>query len=704
MVMNYSSSMPRFLRTILNTLMRDIREQKILPFLIVFGAFFLGAKFGQYFYLNYETSPALILPTAGIALAAVLLRGYRMWVPIALASLIASLTSPQDPPTIVLLAATLGQTLQPIAGAFFLKKLGFEMTFDRTRDVLFFTGVAFVSATIAPTIIVAAQAAAGSLMDSLYLTWSRGWAGRLLSMLIITPLLLSWLLNNAKSLSRKEVVENMLAFGLLLLSTYLLFWLPIAQSLAFLFLLLLMMTLFWVALRMNFRLMALAFFLITSLGIAGAIEVADALPMPLNQRLFSIELFMTLIAPIFFLFSALVKERRIALAISRRRAQELEEAMLQLEKSDRAKDEFIATLAHELRNPLAALQHELELIKFLGMRRRGAADSLSAAMRQTKQIDRMLRNLLDTARAQQGKIELRLKAIDAAQVASHAIETVRPLLLSGNQIFTHTVTPKSFFIVCDPMRIEQIIVNLLSNAVKYTAEGGRIEFIVRRQDKVAEFIVKDTGRGIAADMIQKIFDIFVQAAHTNLIQAGLGIGLTLSRNLAQLHGGTLTAVSGGVGKGSEFTLRIPLTNDLAMPHKERKRKAATQKSRTPRRVLVVDDNVDLATAFEKILGMLGHDVRTVHDGNLALKAALEFHPSVVFLDLAMPNKDGYAIAREMRLEPTLEDVSIIALSGYGQEEDRARTAGAGFDGHVVKPISIENIRGILKKPPQRVNR
>ena len=692
---DYSKKMIVAGANLISSLALDIREQKWAEFLIVFLAFFLGAKFGQYFFLIAQTSPALIWPPAGIGLAAVLLRGYKMWVPIAAASFLATATSPNDPPLLVIMATTVGQPAGLLLGVYILKKINFSMTFDSVRDVIVFCIGALFFATIAPLIITWAQTVAGVLSDSIYLSWSRGWAGRLLSILILTPLIVTWLTWRPRVKTRGEVLEKILALAILAISIYLLFWSKLAQSLSFIALLLMMVALFWVAIRMNFRTMTLALFLITIFGILGAtVGPIGADGFPLNTRLFSIELFLILIAPIFYLFTALSKQHRVALAISRRRSEELEGALHRLEKSDRQKDAFISTLAHELRNPLGAILNSLEFLQMKHLRSEETKEPLGIAVRQSRQIDKMLRSLLDASRVQQGKVELEMQKINAVSIIKRASETIKPLLRKGKQHFTVEIPDAGFEINCDPMRVEQILINLLSNAIKYTEKDGQITLTVSEENDYAVFRVKDTGRGLTSDMIDKIFDLFVQVNQTNSIQGGLGIGLTLSRDLALLHGGTLTVRSAGLGKGSEFTLRIPINTDFYMAKKKQKSESSVKLPKR-RRILLVDDNADLVHIFEKILKMLGQDVRSTLDSEQALTEARAFKPDIIFLDIGLPNKDGHELAREFRAEKEFDDATLVALSGYGQPEDKLRSQKSGFDAHLVKPVGIEEIRKIL---------
>ncbi len=540
-----------------------LRTKELLPAVGVFLVLLITAKLGQYLLDSEQISPAVVWAPSGIALAAMLLRGYHMWIPITAAAFLGSITSTAEVHVLVFLAAVLGQALQPVIATYLLRRWNFVPTFESMRHVLVFTLVTLIVCAVIPTLSAGTRYLTETLVDGFYQTWTRIWAAHMFSILVLTPLLLTWILRRP-TFTRRGFFDALLAFSALSASLYLLFWTTLAQSFSFLFLLAMFIVFFWIALRLNFRAMTLAVFLMAAIGMAGPLLSGVETAQPINQRLFTIELFVILFAPMFFMFSALVKERRVAFAMSTSRARDLEAALRRLEESDRQKDEFISTLAHELRNPLGALLNSLELIQLQGVRASDTDESLAIAVRQTGQIDKMLRNLLDSSRATQGKIELALEEVEAADLLRNALETIQPILKDGGQILKAELPQKKLHVQCDPLRVEQILVNLLSNAIKYTDRNGRIAVSAERDGTMVVFRVSDTGKGVAPEMIDKIFDIFVQDRRALSIQGGLGIGLTLSRKLAELHGGSVTATSAGLGLGSQFTLRLPLTQPAAI--------------------------------------------------------------------------------------------------------------------------------------------
>ncbi len=374
-----------------------------------------------------------------------------------------------------------------------------------------------------------------------------------------------------------------------------------------------------------------------------------------------------------------------------------------LKEADRRKDEFLATLAHELRNPLAPIRNAVELLRLVGPGDEALEMARNVIERQTAHLTRLVDDLLDVGRVTTGKVQLRREILDAAAVMARAIETARPLVEARRHQLTVSVPDRPLPLEGDPVRLAQVLGNLLSNAAKYMEEGGRIELSARAEGETVVFRVRDEGLGVPPDMLTRIFELFTQVER-NLDRAhgGLGIGLALVKRLVELHGGTVEAHSEGPGKGSEFVVRLPL---LPMGNGEwemgNDQQAPSGIPHSPfpiphsRRVLVVDDNADTAESLALLLRVLGHEVRTAHDGPSALKVARREHPDVVLLDLGLPRLDGFEVARRLRWEYADRPLLLVALTGHGQEEDRRRCREAGFDHHLVKPAEPETLKHLL---------
>ncbi len=374
----------------------------------------------------------------------------------------------------------------------------------------------------------------------------------------------------------------------------------------------------------------------------------------------------------------------------------------ELRKADRRKDEFLATLAHELRNPLAPIRNSLQILKMPRVDAASAQQTRDMMERQVHHLVRLVDDLLDVSRVMRGKIELRKEPVELATVIARAVETAKPLIEVQGHKLDLSVSGDTLLLDADPVRLAQVIGNLLTNAAKYTEANGHIWLTARREGEQAVLTVRDNGIGIAPDMLPHVFELFVQADHaTTKAHGGLGIGLTLVKNLVELHGGTVKASSPGLEKGSEFTIHLPLMTERSrQPGDESGVEPNLATPTSGHRLLVVDDNHDAATSLSMLLRLQGHEVQVAHDGPTALEVARVFRPDLIFLDLGMPGMDGYEVARRLRKIPGLEKTVLAALTGWGQQEDRRRTAQAGFDHHLVKPPEPKALESLLASLPQ----
>lgn len=368
-----------------------------------------------------------------------------------------------------------------------------------------------------------------------------------------------------------------------------------------------------------------------------------------------------------------------------------------LREADRRKDEFLATLAHELRNPLAPIANSLQILKIPHLDSAAAHHTRDIIERQVNHLVRLVDDLLDVSRVMRGRVELRKEPVELAIVVARAVETVQPLVDAQKHRLEISMPEEPLVVYGDPVRLIQVIANLLSNAAKYTEPNGTISVVGQERDAQAVLHVRDTGIGIASEVLPHVFDLFVQAEHAaNRAQGGLGIGLTLAKNLLEMHDAHIEARSGGLGKGAEFTIRLPLMQETHRDDAARPRETLAPGT-TGLRVLVVDDNKDAADSLALLLRLRGHDIRVAHDGTSALVVAQSHRPAVVFLDIGMPGMDGYEVVRRMRSMPEIQGTVIAALTGWGQQEDRARTAAAGFDHHLVKPVASDVLETLIDR-------
>ena len=370
--------------------------------------------------------------------------------------------------------------------------------------------------------------------------------------------------------------------------------------------------------------------------------------------------------------------------------EELRRLAAELSEADRRKDVFLATLAHELRNPLAPIRNGLQVMKL--MRNNGEAVERARDMmdRQLSQLVRLVDDLLDASRINQGKVELRRERIDLKTVIAAAMETSRPAIEQADHELVVVMPDEPIFVNGDVTRLAQVVSNLLNNSAKYTHRGGHVRLTVGREDGMAVVSVKDDGIGIPPAMIGRVFDMFTQGDRTlEKTTGGLGIGLSLVKGLLEMHGGTIEANSGGQDMGSEFVARLPL--EMA-PDAEQDRPNRQTSEVVPSalcRILVVDDNVDAADSLGELLEMLGNEVRTANDGEAAIEVAAQFRPDVVLMDIGMPKLNGFEAARRIRQHTWSRGMMLVALTGWGHEHDRKKSADAGFDHHLVKPVEMD---------------
>ena len=394
----------------------------------------------------------------------------------------------------------------------------------------------------------------------------------------------------------------------------------------------------------------------------------------------------------------------VALELAHRGAIALENTQLyrDLREADRRKNEFLATLAHELRNPLAPIRTSLQILKMPRIDAATAQQTRDVVERQVDHLVRLVDDLLDVSRVMRGKIELRKELVELASIVARAVETAKPLIEVQGHSLTVSLSYESLLVDADLTRLAQVVGNLLTNAAKYTEINGRISLAAERENNEVVLRIADNGIGIAPDMLPHIFDLFVQAEHgTTRSQGGLGIGLTLVKNLVEMHGGTVEAHSAGLGRGSEFVVRLPLAVKEPSEPIDIADVSEQPPLSTGHRLLVVDDNYDGATSLALMLKLQGHEVQIAHDGYSALAMAPTYRPDMIFLDIGMPGIDGYEVARQLRQMPSLTGTVLTALTGWGQLEDRRRTAEAGFDHHLVKPAEpklLEELLTALKRP------
>jgi two-component system CheB/CheR fusion protein len=374
----------------------------------------------------------------------------------------------------------------------------------------------------------------------------------------------------------------------------------------------------------------------------------------------------------------------------------LEEQAALLQDADRRKNEFLAVLAHELRNPIAPIRNATEFLRLQAAADPNVQWAREVITRQVQQLTHMVDDLLDVSRIARGKIRLEKKLVALRPIVDRAVETVDPIVQSNQHRLTVSLPGEAIWLYADAARLTQVFVNLLTNAVKHSDERCTISVRAERAGEEVVIRVRDTGFGIRPELLTRVFDPFTQDEQSSeRSRGGLGIGLNLVRSLVDLHGGRVQAFSDGPGQGSEFVVHLPIATQKSPAVDQDSMPIASTAAGPPRAILVVDDNADAAESLAKLLRLLGHEVRTANDGEGALQAACAQPPDVVLLDIGLPGMDGCEVARRMHAEPGLNRTLLIAITGYGQEEDKRRSQEAGFDAHLIKPVDINALTTLL---------
>lgn len=643
------------------------------------------------------TSPAVIVPTAGIALAGLVLEGITLWPALYAAAFLSLLLNGSSIPYLV--ALPFAQTLQAIVGAYLLQKVGFDPLIRRLRDMFALIGVALTTSLIVPSFgIIVRYFSTGSASSTSGLTIGPWWTGHILSLLIVAPLLIRWLAEPRFKRRIPQIIEISLVLAVLLAIDYLLGWTKITQVGGISLVYFLLVPLFWLAIRIGPRFTILGLFL-TSTTLLVGVFYSHVLPPDVNLgvRLFQLEVFINIITVIFYIIAGLQEERTEAIKALKSYIDRLEDALNRLSLQDRAKNDFIAILAHELRNPLAPIVSALELLRINGPKVGEEAEAMELMDNRLKTIQRLLDDLLDVSRISRAKLNIRKEPLDLRTSIEHSIQSIERNIKSRQQTLVIDVQSEPLVVDADPVRIEQVISNLLTNASKFTSEGGRIVISAKREGTNATISIKDNGIGINPDMLGQIFEAFLQLETGERKGEGLGIGLSLTQKLVEMHEGSIEARSEGINRGSEFIVRLPLLPAYAstpLPEKGRKVISRSAVPANGTRVLVVDDNISAAHGIGKLLEHKGYTVAFAYTGSEAKEKVSSFEPTAVVLDIGLPDMDGYDLARMLRLGMNFKG-TLIALTGYGQEEDKQRAYEAGFDHHLTKPIGIAELETIL---------
>jgi signal transduction histidine kinase/CheY-like chemotaxis protein len=673
------------------SLSQPISLWSALKAVAIFTAFVAASELA----FTYSVFPAVFPVHSGVALAALVLAGAQFWPAIFFGALFSYWL--HDTPAFLALSFALANAIQAVTATYILRYVAFRASLRRMRDIFWLTIVALLTSTIVPVIGFFAYEGYGYLGGTaIPIPVGAWWVGHLFSLLIVSPFLIRWLAHPLFDRTWKEVVEIIAAMTILLSVYVFLFFTTIEQINGVPLVYAIFPPLFWIALRLGSRFMTLSLFATSTLALIGTtMGRASISTLPLGDQLFLTQIFLEVMAVIFLTVTAVEEERRTATARLQGHIDQLQEALTKIRSEDQAKTQFVATLAHELRNPLAPLLSTIELLTLRGPDAKDFPSMLGTMRDRVRTMARLLDDLLDISRISHQKLKLQKSTVDIVGIVKSSVESMSGYMQKRNLSFNVTLPQtETLLLEADPIRLEQIIVNLLHNAAKYTDIGGTIHLLVERDRNMVAVRVRDTGIGIPPNMLQRIFEPFLQVNAKNG-SGGLGIGLSLTKRLVELHDGSIEARSDGENKGSEFVVRLPLlTVSPIQPALPRQDEVRVESAPTGLRILLVDDNQAATETLGKLLEFKGHAVRFAHDGRSTLKAAEEFDPHVIMLDIGLPDMSGYDVARLLRQERG-HDFALVAITGYGQDDDKSRAKTAGFDHHLTKPVGIAELEKTL---------
>jgi signal transduction histidine kinase/CheY-like chemotaxis protein len=642
---------------------------------LLFVGYFAAAKVGLSF-ASIHPSATAIWPPTGIAIAAFLLLGPRVWPAILAAAFLANVTTAGSALTATAIAV--GNVLEGLVAAYLVERFAHgRHVFDRAPDIFRFVLLAAmlsttVSATIGVTTLALGGYAPWSEYGPIWLTW---WLGDVAGALLITPLLLTWTQSTVVSWTRRQWLEGMMLLVVLIASAAAVFGILFPATRDYPLAFVCIPPLVWTAFRFGQRETAMAILVVLWIATWGTLrETGPFSTPPPFARLLVLQAFMGTMAAMAMSIAALVAEQKRTLANAQR-------ARDSAESANRAKDDFLAMLGHELRNPLSAITTAVYVLD-----KTASLDAKAARVRdiiagQVAQLARLVDDLLDVTRITAGKITLRLKRVDLSLLVSNTLDALQSTGLTAGYGITFRGSPT--WVNVDEARVQQMVNNLISNAIKYTPSGGAVRVTVTPEDGSAVLRVEDTGIGISADLLPRVFDLFTQGDRAlDRAQGGLGLGLTIVKRLAELHGGSVEAESAGAGRGTAFTVRLPAVTRPDVRERVSRPAAPTRR----RRVLLAEDQAEVREMLCVALRSAGHDVFDAADGPGAVAEAARCGPEVAIIDIGLPGYDGYEVARKVRRGDGGDAMYLIALTGYGQPEDKQRAEDAGFDLHIVKPV------------------
>ncbi len=643
---------------------------------------------------------SLVWPVSAIGVAGLLFWGLNLWPALMLGIFLVLVARGYTPPLAA--GVSLGNTAEALAGAYILMQAGFHPLMSRLRDTLGLILASFVSSFVSALIIAASAMLFYSSAFNPELLVGL-WIGHTVSLLSLAPFIIRWSYRPLFRRTWSEWLEGLAVFGAVFVISFFIAWTPHGSVGGISLVYVLILPLIWASLRTGPRGISLALFIITATTLTGVFWGYGPFTESAAEALFDVQTYLGALSLIFLLFASITEERKEAVKALESHVGQLENALQIKSVEDAAKSEFIAILAHELRNPLSPVLSGLEILK---IRDTGPKDVHTMMGSHLNTLARLLDDLLDITRISQKKFTLKREPVTLQQILERSFEMALPYIASRHHAFARTIPQEDIWLDADPVRLAQVFVNLLNNAAKYTPEGGAIRLSAGREGKEAVVRISDNGQGIASGRLRAIFEPFAGGGAQG-VQPGLHIGLSLAKRMVEMHGGALKATSPGPGQGSEFVVRLPLPAaplPLASSQKKEGERVRFSKEAMeahardagPIRVLVVDDNEAAAQMLCTLLTHNGHSASVAHSGFAALEEAEMLRPAVALLDIGLPDIDGYEVAKRLRAQYGF-DISLVALTGYGQEEDKQKAKDAGFDDYLTKPVSIVDVERVLAK-------
>ncbi len=668
--------------------------RKLFTFLILFlaYAFIPYVSHGVY---NFN-SPALFWPTAGIGLAILFLEGMSLWPAIFFASFLVSVVN--GIPFFGALFLAIGYSFEAVIGAYLLKRYNFSPLLAHLRDVIILILVSISISSIGTAFSCLTLLLSDISLALLKDFWEPWWLGNILSNIVISAFIMRWFVRYPNlSLSNAKLIQWWLSFITLTTVCYFVFWTPYTHIGSVPLIYAILGPLIWMTIYIGPRGVTLALLIMTALSTTGVFlgtPTEAATHMALNTQLIQTEIFNLIIGVTFLIFASSEKGRRIASLALQEHIGKLENALRRISLEDQAKNEFLAILAHELRNPLAPIMSSIELMRIHGTDPTEAAELLNTMDDQVRTMARLLDDLLDISRISQKKFKLQKNTVDFNSILRRSAQTAGILMQNRNHTLLINLPAEPIWISADPVRLEQVMINLLNNAAKYTEPGGTISLFAAVEKNVLTIKVKDNGVGIPSDMIGRIFEPFLQVEQSRRSE-GLGIGLSLAKRLVEMHRGTISATSDGAGHGSEFIVQftLPLSSKLPPPPQNRLLQNQPAPS-LPLSIFLVDDNKLAADGLAKLLIYKGHKVTTAYNGASALEVAPTLSPDVIVLDIGLPDMDGYTVITDLKDKGV--QAYFVALTGYGREDDKLKAKQAGFDRHLTKPVALADLESALE--------